>query len=170
MWIYKNTNDNKARFLLGEHGNRILICIGINPSTAEPDNLDNTLKRVKTISTNQDFDGWLMLNLYPQRATDPNNLHSNIKEGYHQENLRHIESIFKSNDCVVWAAWGTLIEKRPYLKKCLKDIMDISRKYSINWQTIGMRSKAGHPHHPLYLNQKLSLEPFDIEGYLETIQ
>jgi len=46
-WLYSKTSDNKARFLLGEKGNKTLICIGINPSTAEPDNLDRTLTVVK---------------------------------------------------------------------------------------------------------------------------
>ena len=44
--IYSNTSNNKARFLLGEKGSKSLICIGINPSTAEPNNLDNTLKLI----------------------------------------------------------------------------------------------------------------------------
>jgi hypothetical protein len=166
MWIYKNTEDNKARFVLGEHGEKILICIGINPSTAEPNNLDKTLTSVKKISANQGFDGWIMLNLYPQRATNPNDLDTSINKEYHRLNFHHIDLVLKANDCVVWAAWGALIGKRPYLKTCLKDIADISRKYSIEWKTIGKKSIDGHPHHPLYLSHDLNLDSFDIEYYL----
>jgi len=32
MWIYKNTSDNSARFVLGESGKKPLICFGINAS------------------------------------------------------------------------------------------------------------------------------------------
>lgn len=167
MWVYENTGDNKARFVLGEPGGKTLVCIGVNPSTAEPNNLDPTLRNVKTISAKQGFDGWLMLNLYPQRATNPNDMHLNINDEYHRLNLDHIDEVLKSNDCVVWAAWGALIEKRPYLKTCLKDIANISSRYSPEWKTIGKRSKAGHPHHPLYLNHTLEMQPFDIEQYLQ---
>jgi|APLak6261669087_1056070.scaffolds.fasta_scaffold04906_4 hypothetical protein len=166
MWLYQNTEDNKARFILGEHGENPLICIGINPSTAKPEDLDNTLRNVKTISSNQGFDGWVMLNVYPQRATNPNHMSSILNEDYHRLNLEHIESIFRSRKSVVWAAWGTLIGKRPYLNDCLKDIVEVSKRYPVEWKIIGQRSKAGHPHHPLYLNHSLKLESFDIEGYL----
>lgn len=39
-WIYKNTSDNKSRFVLGTKGDKPLICFGINPSTAEPGNTE----------------------------------------------------------------------------------------------------------------------------------
>lgn len=47
MWHYKNDKDNTIRYILGEEGNKPLFCIGINPSTAEPDNLDSTLKKAR---------------------------------------------------------------------------------------------------------------------------
>jgi hypothetical protein len=167
MWMYEKTEDNKARFILGEKGEKMLICVGINPSTAEPKNLDNTLRIVKTVSVNKGFDGWVMLNVYPQRATNPNDMDSKINEDYHRLNLDHITAVFEKNDCIIWAAWGTLIDKRPYLRACLKDIIDVSRIHQVEWRTIGQRSKAGHPHHPLYLKHSLEMESFDIEDYLQ---
>ena len=73
-WIYFNTLDNKARFVLGKKGKKTLLCIGTNPSTATPSKLDNTLKTVKRFSKDLEYDSWIMLNIYPQRATNPNNL------------------------------------------------------------------------------------------------
>ena len=165
-WIYKNTKDNKARFLLGEKGDNCLICIGINPSTAEPNILDRTLASVKRFSLDLGYDAWLMLNVYPQRATNPNNLDREINMDYHNENLVHIESVFKWERCHIWAAWGTLIKKRKYLYNCLYDIHSKSKRYNVNWYTIGNKSTDGHPHHPLYLKKGLRLNDFNINEYL----
>lgn len=120
-WIYYNTKDNQARFILGEKGNKTLICFGINPSTATPSQLDNTLKTVKRFSQDLGYDSWIMLNVYPQRATNPNDLDVEMKRIYHEENLKYIEQILENRNCDVWAAWGTLIEKRSYLFTCLLD-------------------------------------------------
>lgn len=67
----------------------------------------------------------------------------------------------------VWAAWGTLILKRPYLKTCLTEICDITREISIAWYSLGRKSVQGHPHHPLYLRREAPMDPFDIESYLQ---
>ena len=45
-WLYAPNFYSEYRYILGTRGKNPLICIGINPSTAEPDNLDNTLKSV----------------------------------------------------------------------------------------------------------------------------
>lgn len=54
-WIYKHTKDNTSRFVLGEIGAKNLICIGINPSTATPESLDNTLKKVQKFASNKGY-------------------------------------------------------------------------------------------------------------------
>ena len=165
-WIYEKTKNNDARFLLGEKRSKTLICIGINPSTAEPDNLDRTIKSVKSFSYDLGYASWLMINVYPQRATDPNDLHEQSNKKLHQQNLRHIKSILKNGKHDIWAAWGTLINKREYLIECLKDIYELTCKSDIVWYTIGKKSKDGHPHHPLYLKKGLDLKQFDIKEYI----
>ncbi len=42
--------QHKERFILGEAGENPLVCIGVNPSTAEPDKLDNTHRQLKARS------------------------------------------------------------------------------------------------------------------------
>ena len=66
----------------------------------------------------------------------------------------------------VWAAWGTIIEKRDYLPDCVLDMISIGERYGAKWYTVGARSKAkGHPHHPLYLKKDSALDPFDAKEY-----
>ena len=164
--IYSTTRDNKARFLLGEKGRNTLLCIGVNPSTATPQNLDGTVKTVQRYSTSLGYDSYLMINLYPQRARNPNKLHQKLNKTYHQQNLKLIQSAIKNDVCDIWAAWGTLINKRNFLPFCLRDIQKAISGYAANWFTIGNKSKEGHPHHPLYLKNGLPLDTFDVEQYI----
>jgi len=107
-----------------------------------------------------------MLNIYPQRATNPNDLDKEINIEYHKKNIKLIDYVFKEIDCDVWCAWWTLIEKRKYLKECLCDIYDLSKWKKINWYNLWKITKNGHPHHPLYLKKWLQLEMFDMENYI----
>ena len=68
----------------------------------------------------------------------------------------------------MWAAWGTLIEKRAYLPGLMREMVALTRERDIPWVTFGPRSKKGHPHHPLYLRKDSTPEPFDVENYLNT--
>ena len=69
----------------------------------------------------------------------------------------------------VWAAWGTIIEKRPYLKTALLDMIAEGEAAGAEWLTFGKRSKKGHPHHPLYLRADSRPEPFDVRAYCDTL-
>lgn len=165
-WIYKNNDDNSCRYILGKAGSNPLICVGVNPSTAEPDKLDPTLMSVQRISRNNGYDSWIMMNLYPQRATNPKNMDKSYNDTIQIENIEHIRnilSVYPNAD--IWAAWGTLIEKRKYLKNCLDLLIQVSRQHNVNWVTFGKASKKGHPHHPLYLKSDHTKEYFDVIQY-----
>jgi hypothetical protein len=164
-WIYEINSDNTSRFVLGTKGEKTLICFGINPSTAEPGILDNTMKSVDRISKANGYDSWVMLNIYPQRATNPNEMCKERDSDSIQDNLLHIERILRNGNVDIWAAWGTLISKRPHLFDCLHEGVEIYKKYSCRWYRAGKLSKDGHPHHPLYLKSTEKLLIFDINAY-----
>ena len=168
-WLYRPCTFLPYRYLLGRRGRNPLLCIGVNPSTADPMRLDPTLQSVERIASRGSFDGYMMLNLYAQRATVPTDLDKVCNPRLHEENLaafRHALSLCEGVP-TVWAAWGTLIEKRPYLYGCLRDMVAVGETYGVRWVTAGKRSKAGHPHHPLYLRADSPLEEFDMEAYLD---
>lgn len=166
-WIYSNGTNNKERFILGEYGDNPLVCIGVNPSTAEPDKLDYTLRQVKERALSLGYDSWIMINLYPQRATDPDDMHKKLNHKLHRQNLKEIKK-YLSGSYDIWAAWGTLLEKRSYLIRCLKDIYEVLGP-DCRWFIIGKRSMQGHPHHPLYLKKMMKLEGFDILAYIKKL-
>ena len=170
LWYYEPPIYTTHRFILGVPGDHPLVCFGINPSTAEPSNLDNTLKSVARIAKNNGFDSWIMFNVSSQRATNPNDMDKTLNLSLHKQNLEIIEEIFKTKRPLLWAAWGTIIEKRSYLTDYLNDIIVLSKKYNLKWVSFGPVSKAGHPHHPLYLSQHAKMDDFNIDNYLLTIQ
>ena len=73
-WLYAPNFYSEYRYILGTRGKNPLICGGINPSTAKPDALDNTLKSVQRIADGNGFDSFLMFNVYAQRATRPDDM------------------------------------------------------------------------------------------------
>ena len=167
-WLYAPNFYSEYRYILGTRGKNPLICIGINPSTAKPDDLDNTLKSVERIALGNGFDSFIMFNVYAQRATDPDAMEKICNEALHAENLaafRYVLSLSESP--AVWAAWGTIIEKRDYLPRCLRDFLAAGQERGARWGCAGKVSKKGHPHHPLYLRKDEKLRPFAIENYLE---
>ena len=166
-WLYAPNFYSEYRYILGTRGENPLICIGINPSTAQPGDLDNTLKSVERIALGNGYDSFIMFNVYAQRATDPDAMEKQCNTALHRENLkafRHVLSISKAP--AVWAAWGTIIEKRPYLPRCLMDMVRVGQEYGASWYCAGSCSKKGHPHHPLYLRKDEKIRPFDVNGYL----
>ena len=168
-WLYVPDFYTDYRYILGTRGVKPLICIGINPSTAEPGNLDPTLKSVERIAAANGFDSFIMFNVYAQRATRPQDMEREMNPALHRENMAAFEYVLANGgeSPAVWAAWGNIIETRGYLKDCLMDMLDLGQRYGAVWYTAGPRSKRGHPHHPLYLKKDSALDLFDPAAYCE---
>lgn len=170
-WIYIPDFYSEYRYILGTVGKKPLITIGINPSTAAPDALDNTLKSVERIAWGNDFDSFVMFNVYAQRATRPDDMDKEFNSLLHQENMKAFRWILeRSGEApVIWAAWGAIVEKRTYLKTCLEDMVCEGNKFGAKWYRAGKVTKQGHPHHPLYLERNSKLECFDMNTYLKLL-
>ena len=172
-WLYVPNFYSEYRYILGTRGEKPLICIGINPSTAAPDALDNTLKSVERVALYNGYDSFIMFNVYAQRATNPDDMELTYNSELHQENMKAFDyalSLDRTGAPAVWAAWGTIIEKRDYLPACVRDMIRIGEARNAVWYSAGKRSKKGHPHHPLYLRKDSVLDPFDVKGYLDALK
>lgn len=169
-WLYVPNHYGEYRYILGTRGEKPLICVGVNPSTAAPDDLDNTLKSVERVALHNGYDSFIMFNVYAQRATRPEDMERVCNAALHGENMRAFDyalSLDRAGAPAVWAAWGAVIEKRDYLPRCVRDMIAVGEKRGARWFSAGKRTKAGHPHHPLYLKKDSPLEPFDVEAYLD---
>ncbi len=56
QWLYVPPYYAEYRYVLGTAGEKPLICVGLNPSTARPGALDNTLKSVERVARHNGYD------------------------------------------------------------------------------------------------------------------
>ena len=152
-WIYERDDKNLNRYALGQvfdESGRTLICFGINPSTASPEQLDNTINKVVKIARFNGYDNWIMLYIYPQRATNPDDLNLRADEQIVKQNIETISQILGTySDCDILFAYGNLISKRAYLRPCLEQISKLLKLKNKTIKVIKL-TKEGNPVHPLY--------------------
>jgi len=166
-WLYQNNTTDTVRYVLGEKSENMVACIGINPSTARPNELDNTLKSVKRISKFNGFNGWVMYNVYPQRATDPAHLHKEMDPELQQKNCEILRrSVQYLGIETIWLSFGDLIETRTYLSFCLTSLYTQLKPLNLTWKIIATPTKKGHPRHPLYKPTESPFVDFDMDKYV----
>lgn len=171
-WIYWH-NDPYYRFVLGEPGRNNIVCIGINPSSAMPNRPDPTILKVKAIMKNNDYDGYIMMNLHPYRGSEPNDINNDKCYDSLEANIRAFKEIFDNENyhkCDICVLWGAIDNKvRGHAKILLKKQMlaikpfieqNESKVYCLKLL------KGGHPGHPLYLPNNVRLKNFDYKEYL----
>ena len=194
-WLYVPNTYQEYRYILATRGERPLICVGVNPSTAAPGDLDNTLKSVERVALHNGYDSFIMFNVYPQRATRPQDLEAVLNPALHRNRaqdmmvadpdraaakgiappdrndasgLRIKEHVFGCGGPIICVP---VVEKtKEGILACVRDMVEAGRAWGARWYTAGARSKAGHPHHPLYLRKDSGLDAFDAEAYCRTLE
>lgn len=172
-----NTN---YRFALGNRGKpRNLLVIALNPNTANHYQHDSTTRKIAKIAKDNDFDGWLLFNLYPLREAKPDKLPIQPDEQLLKENL----AIFKNyvddkawgfEHC--WLAWGNGVVKNNYLLETAITMLDLLEQKQINYYCIA-RTQQHHPYHSsqqvinsFFKNtEAIKLQSFPAQGYKELI-
>ena len=166
--IYRSNDNDTARFVLGDIKENTLFVVGLNPSTANEQTPDPTIRKVMGFAEGNGYDSFVMLNLYPQRATDPNDLHFEIDKDIFEQNLKEIKELLVSQkEFTFLASWSEKVKMRKYLGHCIKSIAEITNQHNVKWKKLGDFTKKGHPRHPLYSSYALELTDFEIIEYLQ---
>lgn len=164
-WVY--VGNEYERYILGQPGKLNMLVFGVNPSTASPgeDNIDQTIRTVRRLTEEAGCDGWLMVNLYPLRATNPDELPEEANKVLLRNNLKVIKAVAETYPIYrIWAAWGNTIDKRFYLGEALYEIQDaLNGDYS--WYYRGQLTKDGNPRHPLYMKKGEDFNSFPVFDY-----
>lgn len=165
IYRYNGEGENSDRFVLGRSGDKPLLALCLNPSTATDEDPDATMRRLKGLAELNGFNGFVMINLYPQRSRSPYNLEREINPERHKNNLAEIARIAEELKFdTVLAAWGNNIKNRAYLRhKCLKEIAATLSEHSIKWKCISLTALR-HPKHPSRAAYG-TLKDFDIDEY-----
>lgn len=175
--IYEYDESDDYRFTFGELGERNLICVGLNPSRGKLSNYDHTMKRVRKWANMHGYDGHVMVNLYPQRATKPSCMDdsAHLNKSMAHKNLECISRLFEMADFDVWAAWGANVGKRrnSHLLDSLSQIWRAFEKrggdIDAKWFRLGDLTSAGHPRHPLRVAYSENPVEFDVDLYLKRL-
>lgn len=167
--IYKTNTDNSARYILGKYNENPIIFFGINPSTATINENDNTISVIEKIVQKFGYDGYIMLNLCPIRATK---ISDNFAKTYCEKemliNLEYIKGVIKKGQNIV-AAWGSHITDSAYFLQSLAEINRVVDNVNAKWVCLS-KTKYGHPHHPTRIAySKMNLMPFDMESYINSL-
>ena len=137
------------RLAIGHIGQKNLAVLGMNPSAAREEYSDATVNRIIHIAQQMHCDGWIMFNVYPERATDAKNLEP-FNETLHRKNADAILSTLRKNKIdEIWGAWGDL--KHATLKTAKEKLIPHLQENGIKIFYFSTLTKLENPRHPLYL-------------------
>jgi len=169
--IYPNTADDRCRFALGKSGKRMLVAVGLNPSTATQEQGDPTATKVERVARQNGFDGFVLVNLCPVRATDFRMLPNRIDRGVMAANLHALEEVVAPVQGVtVWAAWGAPITARTFFVVAARAFGQRLERLTPSWQHFGPLTVGGHPRHPSRVSYAWTFAGFDMAGYLDRVE
>jgi hypothetical protein len=138
------SEDNLYRYQLSriwDNTKPPILFIMLNPSTADADADDPTIRRVIRFAASWGYGGVYVANLYAFRSTDPKAL-KYADDPVGKENISYITHLIGMADKVVYA-WGNNQKEPTWLSEL------VQTPYCIDL------SKNGIPKHPLYLKSKL---------------
>ena len=120
-------SEGNHRFALEQEGDRMLLVIGLNPSTADEKEIDPTMGRVLGIVNTCGYDGYVMLNLSSERSTKPENMAKELDEEGHRKNLKVIKDYFADTNAFdLLGRWATWNYKNMDL--CMLDAMNLAKE------------------------------------------
>jgi hypothetical protein len=123
--------------------------VGLNPSTADEEKDDPTLRRCIGFAKRWGYGGVVMLNLFAYRATQPDAMWAaqvagaDIVGPHNDAQIR----LFVGAAQLVVAAWGKLA---PGAIGRAVNVLELLRGQGAPPVCLGV-TKAGHPRHPLYV-------------------
>jgi hypothetical protein len=142
-----------------------LLFVMLNPSTADADTDDPTIRKCIGFAQRLGYGGLQVVNLFPFRATDPGELHD----------YRSVEEVEAENDRVVLAAmedcgtrvaaWGAYVEELGE-RACRRAerMRQMLSNASPRWRAPQVvclgTTKTGQPRHPLYVGYSKLIEPY----------
>ena len=149
------SDDGIYRYLLTRRwawGGRTLVVIGLNPSTADADQDDPTIRRCVAFAKREQCGGLVMLNLYGLRSRAPAALRTH-PDPVGPENDIEINRSVHAGDLVL-AAWGS-------------GAFDVARVRAVceivgPMHCLGFTKFGHHPRHPLYVTASAPLVRFEV--------
>ena len=154
--------NDKVRYVLKKQGQNPLFVLGVNPSTADDVKSDHTITRVCGFAQRLGFDSFVMINVYPLRATDIMNLPTDADIDIHAANLNIIcDEIAAVEHPTILIAHGNSISKKKYLRSCLNDLLrKLAEFKNAEFIQLGELTAQGNPRHPLMARADVEIKEY----------
>lgn len=134
-----------------------LAVIMVNPSTADAETDDPTIRKLIGFGHRWGFGRLVVGNLYAYRATDVGEL-GRVDDPIGPDNDDHLARIMSEASRIV-VAWGPMAKQpRAWRAARLRRFLDIAGAAQLF--QIGPPTQDGMPHHPLMLPYDLELQPW----------
>lgn len=137
-----------------ERDKKLMIVVGLNPSTADAEHDDPTVRRLISFAKREFCGGLVVLNLFAYRATDPTMLDVPEIDPVGPENDVYLaQAAERAEGNIFVLAWGARGAKHGY-GTWVRDLL-LANGCSRLWH-FGL-TKDGQPKHPLYLSARTPL-------------
>lgn len=145
---------------------RRLLYVLLNPSTADGEKDDMTIRRCRYFSEREGAGGMLVVNVFSFVATKPEDLKKYLRgvsvsgrelkdrESFFRENMRCVSEACRRADAVV-VAWG----KPPFASPAFKDMLSLLKSFSLPVLCLGLTT-GGFPRHPSRVAGSAPLIPY----------
>lgn len=153
------SSDGKFRYRLERRWDDTLpkvAFIMLNPSTADADKDDPTIRRCVEFAKAWGYGGIIVVNLYAFRSTDPRYLVV-AEDAIGPENVSHVRQAAAEANLVI-CAWGNsgIVQKLQAKTPTYRPLENLGR--DIHFLKL---CKDGTPGHPLYLTKKLKPQKYN---------
>lgn len=133
----------------GTNNSTSTAIIMVNPSTADADQDDATIRKLRGFGERNEWGRLIVGNLFAYRATDVRDL-KRIADPVGPDNDDHLRRIFEDVDRVIFA-WGPLSKQPTYHRARWRRVAELASEHNHHPLCIGAPAKCGHPKHPLML-------------------
>lgn len=139
-----------------DEGNGTIMFVMLNPSTADADIDDPTIRRCIGFAHREEFQRLVVGNVFALRATDPKELDA-AAEPVGPENYHYLRLMAAKADAVILAYGANRLATFP---EFINPVLDLLEDEGHELECLGVTA-AGAPRHPLYLPDDTEVEAFE---------
>lgn len=144
----------------GNNANMDTVVIMVNPSTADTETDDATIRKLKGFGGRRGWTNIVVGNLFAYRATDVREL-ATADDPIGPDNDEHLWEMFAQDDPVrLIFAWGPMAKLPKRLRARWRHVYQMALDAGLEPASIGAPAKDGHPCHPLMLPYDRELQPW----------
>ena len=152
----------KYRYCLDRGEGRALMFVMVNPSTADAEKDDATIRKCLGFAERAGFNRIIVGNLFAYRAKDVSAFRK-ASDPVGPENDEHLMAMLREANMVI-AAWGSLNKLPEVLRHRWREVVRLASRIPHQMKMIGL-CDDGQPRHPLMVGYSAKIEPWPVPWF-----